>query len=520
MQKTLIFLIILFMAPMAFAQDDLVLKKPPTVSKDLWQKIRQGYKREKELFIKTLLELEENKPDPLRDTLIDTIRKKDQVQKTLSRHSVEISSTIISNRFLALDSVAIRSVTEPHATGRVWKIGKNGDAETISKLSPKLKSGDSVFLLPGTHSAGDFFRGQRGKLTESLTIVGAGPEKTTLRVGRAYYTTDIVRLRLKGMTVDCENRSGLTIRRGSLSLINCNFVNYNSGGGGCISGAGAVVYVEDCVFNGFEGRAQIRGYGGYPFDLRGDNILYVRNTQFIDNREVIRGSFPASFDNCEIRFDKTKAKRNSSSIPGAYYRNLKAKKSRNSKDMAFKVATDDLEFVNDALGKTKVLDKDSLELAKYLNLKRNLRYWIGLLLHRNEKVRQAAAKKIEALCGQNVQLNEKTAIAGQNKELLGFIKELDSDDYNTRAKASKDIEALGEAARGDLKALLKTGSREQVFRAKLLLDTLNRSSLSINNKEFSRLTLWLEVNLGKLKWDAEKHRYYIHEAEKKQSEKK
>jgi len=478
----------------------MVIPKPPDMDDETWERLKKGYAGEKEKFIRLLAALDENRVDYTRDGIRDILGKQNRIREIAAHDQQDLLSGMVRPEFLALNWVLLQNETAPRLSGRAVRVGPEEQHKNFADALGDLQPGDTVYLGKGEYRL--FFPGPLG----DIAIIGRGAEKTlvTMRLSQAE------RIRIEGVKIRCRDNECVDLRRGgTLQLKNCHVFEYNSGAGGsnAISASNAVILVEGCSFEGNSGRASGRS-GGDAFDLRGDNFLYVRNSKFIDNSEIVRASFPAVFDRCSsqnagdwdhgimpygpgkvfLRDNKTKV-----SIPGA--------------TREFRHATDDREFIDFVLSKTDEIDALSRELARVIAARRNLPYWIGLLRHGDREVRTAAAKQIERLTDQTVILEEESVKKADPAEIGGWIRDLDHDDFETREKATKKLMGAGEGARKKLEEILRSGSMEQKLRARRILSTLQERIPLPHEVEYGRLIRWFEANRDGLEWDESAGKY-------------
>lgn len=191
--------------------------------------------------------------------------------------------------------------TQPQLTGKVLVARPDPGPGNLSSVLRAAGPGTIIFLLPGEHTLGD--RRQRLSrseisLLEDIWLLGAGPETTTLNL----IIEEAPRLRIEGVTIDCRDDPFADLRNGGeLQLHRCRVRGYNSGAGGSNSMYGSsttVLLIEDCEFEGSSGRGAGRGSGGTALDLRGSSRIFVRNTAFVGNSEIVR-STTGVFDNCK-----------------------------------------------------------------------------------------------------------------------------------------------------------------------------------------------------------------------------
>lgn len=404
--------------------------------------------------------------------------------------------------YVGQDYVHVTNRTGPRLSGRVIRVGGGGLYAGLEQAIPHLQAGDLVRLATGIHVLK--LDENKGKtLPSDLAIVGAGPESTTLRLSLKHAE----RLRIEALQIDCADDPFLALHwGGSAQLRGCRVFNYNSGAGGsnAIFGGDTALLIEGCTFEGMSGRNKGRS-GGTAFDLRGRNVLYVRDSRFVDNQEIVRAGFPCTFDRCV-------SEGSSRQFPEISGRALTRKSELRfvSLELAteFSHATDDLDVVRFLLGEQANIDEATRALASRLGLHRKLPYWIGLLRHGDARIRNQAAQRIKALTDQRSAL-----IEAPDPEISARIEEairnLDSDDVSSRERATRDLEAAGEVALARLRAVLERGTAEQRIRARAILHYMNTVPVPLHELEYSRMMRWYEECRSHLRWDKEKGRYSV-----------
>jgi hypothetical protein len=261
---------------------------------------------------------------------------------------------------------------------------------------------------------------------------------------------------LDGFRIDCHDTPFCDLRRnGAIHVRNCYVFNYNSGTGGSnsIHGADSSVLIEQCTFEGRSGAAGPRNLGN-ALDLRGDCSLYVRQTQFIDNEEILGASFPCVFDGCiAITADAT-ARLNQLSGSVILLRDSPSLATRGATFATFAVATDEKTFIDAATGASPAPDSRSQQLIATLMLNRRLPYWIGLLRHENSELRTIAAAHLARLTGMEVSASPPEPSGETN-----------------------DLGELGPVIRAEV--------------------------------EFARMMDWFDANKARLQWDVSAGRYRV-----------
>jgi hypothetical protein len=272
----------------------------------------------------------------------------------------------------------------------------------LAEAMPHLGSGDLVVLGTGIFHLPE----NQGAQTvwEDIALIGRGPNSTTLVNIRTRSIAHATRLRIEGMRIECANEPFLYLSNGgTVHLRNCLITGYNSSAGGsnAIFTSDSVLLVEQCVFEGLPGRAEKSGAnGGVAFDMRSQNWLYVRQTQFIDNDEILRAGFPCVFDGCRVILNADAYDHKVNGRGPILVRD--SPKFVDEEGIPFELAADEMTFVQSAAGGMKKVDDRTALVIETLKLRRRLPYWIGLLRHENESVRQLAATHLARLIGQKV----------------------------------------------------------------------------------------------------------------------
>lgn len=489
--------------------DVIELRRPNDVDDATWRRLKEGFAREKAQFMQLLAELDKHRIDYTRDSMAEIVKKRSEIRALLDKHTDEAVGGLADPDLIALNAVHFRNEAAPRLSGRVIKVGPDADCKTLEDAHGRLKAGDLMVLSEGDHQFHWPMKiavRSEGEEPRDLAIVGQGPKKTQLRI----QLPACRRLRIEGVTIDCQNNEFVYMRGGgSIHLKNCTITNYNSGAGGsnAIYGVETVMLIEDCIFEGGPGRASGHS-GGDAFDLRGDNLLFVRATRFEGNDEVLRAGFPCTFDACE----STEGDRESGIIlydGGRVYARKNKLKSRDSGKFAgFEFATDDQEFISFAMGERTKVDDRTRRLAEGLQIERNLPFWIGLLRHPQASIRRKAAGRVESLTGKTLETaREPKAI--DEKGLDEAIRRLDDDRVETRDQAEASLVGAGEKARPAVEAISRTGTAEQKARAARILAALDAGPLMGAEIECGKLLNWFDEHRARLIWNESSKQYEL-----------
>src|SRR5262245_12013512 len=358
-----------------------------------------------ELSRALLRTIEQQQIDIAFDGFDDVALKRAAIEAAVSAFSMQLVNSAIDQKqydAICQDYVTYRNATSPRLSGRIVRIGRGQPLADLATASSQLKPGDLVLL-----GEGEFELPAASKLPPRLwsdiAIVGRSPQLTTLRVSRAGSLEFANRLRLEQMRIDCNNECVFDLRGGgACHLRTCELFNYNSGAGGsnALFINHGVCLIEGCFFEGRSGRAS-QTDGGDAFDFRGRCALFARQSQFIDNDEIVRPFFPCVFDGCT-------ALSNSRLTPATYVgatlwlRDSPSLVTGSTALNSFAIASDDLVFVQRAAGHGVQIDQPSQDLIDVLAIQRRLPYWIGLLRHDKPEIRDVAAKQLSKLIGMEV----------------------------------------------------------------------------------------------------------------------
>lgn len=490
-----------------------------TIEPAVWKRLTEGYQEQKQAFLELLLEMDANTIDYTRDCLGDIYAKRQAVTQVLGRYQGQVMGGL-TNPELESDYVRIGWEVWPRLTGNVVKVGPETEFATLEQALPKLKSGDLVQL--GTGSFVLEIRHDQAPVTD-LAFVGRGADQTTLTfkyVNGFNPSNQRSRWRLADLKIDCQggdtaSGSPCWIPGGAVELRSCTIVKYSMHG--AIARMVGAMLIEDCTFDGGEDQQMgSRPFG--PMWSQGEPT-YIRTTRFIDNHDLaIHSNAALVLDRC--RFEK----RNMQGEPNIFlgeHAFLRANRGINPvgqppKLLAFD--SDDAEFIAAVRGEDRALDQRSRRLIETLKLDRHPFYWIGLLRHRDEKVRRLAAERVQKLLGQEVQIPEEPkpaqpdADAPAAAEIAAAVRDLDSDDFHTRDQAAQTLRKLGEAAVAALREVEHSGSIEQRVTARTLLSEITRPPPLPPvplawDIQYGRLARWYEAQRAKLTWDEIQQRY-------------
>ncbi|KAF0240191.1 MAG: hypothetical protein FD180_5025 [Planctomycetota bacterium] len=495
--RALLFALAAAIPCLAQSDDDMRIRRPQDIDEATWERLKKKYADEKEEFAKYLAEMDRSRVDLQRDLPEDVLRKMETLRKLSEAQDAIRRPRSALSEAVALNYIGFLNATSPRLSGRIVEWATPAEAD-VDKLAP----GDLVRVGEGTFGLGDRMERMDKELVD-VAFVGSGGGKTTM-----FFELDNARrVRFENLSIDCHDSECLNLREGgSVCLRKCRISNFNSGAGGsnAIFGVGAVLLLEDCEFEGMTGRAGRNGdNGGDAFDLREENLLYLRRCNFVDCEEIARVGFPAAVEKCS---EKNGTQWNSGiSVhpegrifvrdPGVTLRN-------NPPATAFERATDDPEFVRYASGEIQEIDEVSRRVAAAMEARRNLPYWIGLLRHPDAKIREKAAARVAALTGK-----ERPKPPSTPAEIDTLIARLDADDAESRDNAEDALLAAGEPCRAKLTEATRSGKPEISGRAKSILARLDLRKEMGAELECARLLDWFEKTRDRLQWDEAAGRY-------------
>ncbi len=318
-------------------------------------------------------------------------------------------------RVRTFDRTDYEYLTAPRLSGPVIRVGPMRAFKTIDEAREAFVPGCILVLDRGEHNLG---RSRQPFLSDML-IVGQGRDETVFRTESL---ASAQRVRIQGMTIDCNDDPLTDFRRGGfIQLTDCKVKSYNSGAGGsnAFCGSNSAFLISDCAFDGLTGRQQeSRGRFGRAFDLRGDNRLYLERSELIDNGHSIVSAY-AVLDRCTTLFQGKKQHwANATEWPAIELRWHEPFTRSNDKFVlyersseAFQHATHERPFIDAVLNGTTATGwmKAALDARDWKN---DLRYWIVLLRHTDEAIRKIAATQIERLSDQSVMLEPPKSPAG------------------------------------------------------------------------------------------------------------
>jgi predicted Ser/Thr protein kinase len=369
--------------------------------------------------------LQENRVNFSEDPLPLVVRKHEAIMEGLEKHKHESVRHFMAPELVGANYVLFRNATSPRLSGNVVRVGPQRDIVDLASAQEHLRPGDLVLLDEGAYTLPPTRSNEPSHWTD-IAIVGAGQDKTTL----AGVIESAERLRVEGVRVECRDNEFVDMRGGTLHLRDCYITGYNSGAGGsnAIYGNETVMLVERCTFEGKTGRAS-GSHSGDAFDLRGFNLLYVRQSHFLDNGEIIRATFPCVFEECTggnssdqygiIPYSSGFVLFRGRQTPLRIRRSVNALVRGNV--AAFSLATDDIKFLGLVLGEPMDVDAYTRRVAQELGLEHSLPYWIGLLRHEDSQVRNKAAGRVASLTGLTVSMPETAEAASTLRSASGAL---------------------------------------------------------------------------------------------------
>ena len=263
-------------------EDSIQLPIPASVDDESVERVKSDYHEQFAQFSEFLFALDRNRLRPRTDNLSTIHLKQTELTQQLSNWYSNLSRAIRANSDLVMNYIYFCNDVCPRLSGRVIKVGPKSEFETISSALSAAEAGDSLQLEPGEFEFGST---SALKLNDIEIRGDRAGSKIKLNRARAMRDSKLTRFRFMNIEFNCDNTQLEIGRESKVEFRDCQFSNYNSGSGGsnAISGRNNVVLFENCLFDGKAGRAAGRGSGGNAFDLRGNDLLYLRNTKFIDN---------------------------------------------------------------------------------------------------------------------------------------------------------------------------------------------------------------------------------------------
>lgn len=150
--------------------------------------------------------------------------------------------------------------------------------------------------------------------------------------------------------------------------------------------------IQDCLFDGGTEQAGGRPFG--PMWSQGEPT-YIRNTRFLDNRDMMIPSNAALvLDHCRIDKRNMQGDPNFFLGPQAFLRNNRGINLVGQQPKVLAFESDDAEFIAAVRGENRKLDERARRIIATLKLDRHAVYWIGLLRHHDEKARRQAAGSV------------------------------------------------------------------------------------------------------------------------------
>ncbi|MBK8099797.1 MAG: hypothetical protein IPK26_22055 [Planctomycetes bacterium] len=360
-----------------------------------------------------------NPGDARRDDLRTILDRRKAIAAGIESFQHRVLKGLIDPLVIATDITRFAHDTAPRLLGNVVRVGPQGDAATLAEALDMLQPGDLVLLGEGTHE----LKVPRQRLLADVAFVGAG--KTTVLTGELEQAS---RVRFENLAIDCRDRPFLNLYAGgAVHLRRCFVANYNSGAGGsnAIYGVEVAMLIEDCEFEGKSGRAKDSSHGD-ALDLRGEFVVALRRTRFIDNDEVVRATGLTVVDQCTAE-----GHRGHGVLPYAAGQTF-----ARSCDLPFHsppielpCASDDLDFVRCALGVAKNTPPAIAAAVAASDATHNLRYWIALRRHPDPGIGALAAQGLARL------------LAGSPPQVPAFTEE-----------CKRVPEAMREAFAGELAA--------------------------------------------------------------------
>ncbi|MBI3725448.1 hypothetical protein HY251_16080, partial [bacterium] len=446
---------------------------------------------------------------------------RDAVDACLEASRLRANDALLETDALALDAAGLRGETAPRLSGRVVRVGPERTMTDLEQALPSLRPGDLVALGAGTFSLVPDPSHPDGVVPlGEIAFVGQGPDVTTLRLACTGMRGRSFRLRLQALTLE---QAVVTDRRGArhdasidssglvgIHLKNCRLVRTLESS--LLRGSHVLVLAEDCTL---DERGSLR-----PFLNLRDSCVLARRCTF-GAESLGQYSIPFVADRCRVAATKTKDSLRLFPSRHAYgptdvsegavlVRPLPRGSSFGEPPQVttFAVASDDMPFVEHALGKRSLEDARALELARSMQPSRNLSYWIGLLRSDDANVRKLAASRLHALTGMRVAWDGFSAPTLPS--IAAAIERLGAESLDDRETAQRELLSAGEAAASALEGIATNGKPEQRARARAVLASLEIDRIEgaeLREIEWARWSRWREDRSQDLAWDPATERY-------------
>lgn len=434
-----------------------------------------------------------------------TTRKQAAVSRQLTKWYSGIYGKIQSNSNTAMNYIYFCNDVCPRLSGRVINVGPNSKYTSVSEALSKANNGDRLQLESGDIEFGS-------ELNSKITDIEIRGDKagTTIKLNRTSRMPNdkLTRFRFMNIAFDCDNNEFSVGHGSSAEFRNCEFSNYNSGAGGsnALSGRDCVLLIENCLFDGKDGRGAGRRTGGNAFDVRGNDLFYLRNTKFIDNGNIRLRR--AVIDRCAVTSTDPDLARYQY-LQGTVVKMRESDLGRNSNQnrSQFSYDVDDLDFVQAVKkrieGDVEIPDQIA-SVVENLQLTKNIQYWIGLIRLGNPDIQKLAAQRVKKLTGLNVNLPEPIKVTEDMKQKIDqLIAQLDDNKASQRESATEQLMATGKAASEQLQQILSSGSPEQKARSRKILESFVEVRNIEIEKEVGRLLNWFDENKDKLEFNEE-----------------
>jgi hypothetical protein len=421
---------------------------------------------------------------------------------------------------LALNPALLQATTAPRLNGRVLEVGPGKKFKSLAEVAPELQAGDVISL-----SAGTFDMPENIQVIKNLLIHGKSAQTTTLRFARDSVRPSSMRARFENLTINCNDSPFLNCRDGGTAEIaGCHVYNYNSGAGGseAIFGENMFVFVTDSEFEGMSGKdaSNVRRAPGNAFDVRNFSGAYVTRTSFIDNSEIARPAFIFVLDHC-TRSQQSRIKPQWSqnvlypdALGSVFTRETVVE--TNPPPCEFTESAADFDVVMAMADPLVPFSENSIWKRNAKEMSRNLAYWIALLRHQDPDVRKTAATRLRALTGEEVAfVNPEPA---ENQKIAPNWKELlDAEDFATRMKCIDALRADPSAAWPLIRELVKDknasqqvqSSARELARTLPVWMTFDADPSLACEKEYTRMSRWLDDHAEKLIWNEAENRYTL-----------
>ena len=492
--------------------DGIQLPIPDSIDDETLNRVRAGYDKEILKFSQFLFELDRARLLPETDSLHAFQKKQQEIYSMISKWNSHLRNLKASESKMLMNYVYFCNSVCPRLSGRVIQVGSGDKQETLKLALSNAKSGDTLALGPGT------FELDLSSLNQLEDVEIRGHESGDTVVKNIWANRPdncLTRIRFKDLTFDCQGNELSLGRNSFVELQNCSVSNFNNRrGGDGLSGRDCFLLLEDCVLNGGGDEQDKAKIGGNALNFRGNDYFYIRNTRFLDTRQIsVRN---AVFDNCSLTVsspDQITARFQYVSGNIVKVRNSELGQRHFAKPAEFDLAFDDPEFAHKLWSSINDESKTTDGLADAfddLKLRHNIQYWIGMIRAKDPAVRQIAAQRVTKLTGQIVNLPKLPKLDEETKQkIASLIESLNDGKARVREEATEELKGMGKSTTTQLKQIYESGTTEQRARSKMILESLIDEREVEIEKEIGRLLNWFDESKDKLIYDKEADTYKV-----------